>query len=155
MPLAHIGIGSNQNDAAANVERAIVSLSELGVVVKRSGLYRTKPWGVIDQPDFMNAVVALDTQLDPRALLAALKALERRFGRTPTYRWGPRVLDLDILTYGGRRIEEEDLIIPHPRLRERAFVLVPLAEIEPAYAAWRDALPPDELRGVRLASAPD
>ncbi|HXF33613.1 MAG TPA: 2-amino-4-hydroxy-6-hydroxymethyldihydropteridine diphosphokinase [Candidatus Acidoferrales bacterium] len=147
---AYIGLGSNQGDPAGNVESAIGRLAGLGAVARRSRLYRTAPWGVTDQPEFVNAVAALDTDMDPRALLAALKEIETDLGRTPTYRWGPRVIDLDILTYGAERLDEPDLIVPHPRLRERAFVLVPLAEIDPAYAALRDALPERELRDVTL-----
>jgi 2-amino-4-hydroxy-6-hydroxymethyldihydropteridine diphosphokinase len=86
--------------------------------------------------------------LDPRALLAALKRIEADEGRVATFRWGPRVLDLDILTYGSVRLDEPDLVIPHARLRERAFALVPLAEIDPAYAAARDALSPGERASV-------
>ncbi len=148
MTLAYIGIGSNQGNPPANVETAIVRLGALGSVVKRSLLYRTKPWGETEQPDFVNAVAALETQFDPRALLGALKEIERELGRTTTYRWGPRTIDLDILTYGDERIDEPGLVVPHPRLAERAFVLVPLAEIDPTYAPLRDALAADELGAV-------
>jgi len=86
----------------------------------------------------------LDTALEPRGLLAALKRIEAEEGRVTTFRWGPRVLDLDILTYGEVHLDEPELVIPHPRLRERAFALVPLAEIDPDYVALRDALPPGE-----------
>jgi len=146
--LAYIGIGSNQGNPPANVETAIVRLDALGSIVKRSLLYRTKPWGETEQADFINAVAALETVLDPRALLRGLKEIERELGRTTTYRWGPRTIDLDILTYGDERINEPDLVVPHPHLAERAFVLVPLAEIDPAYAPLRDALAADELRSV-------
>lgn len=150
MALAYIGIGSNQGAPAANVETAIARLGELGTVTARSRRYRTKPWGMGDQPDFVNAVIALDTLLEPRPLLERLKAIESELGRTPTYRWGPRVIDLDILTYGDRTIEEPDLIVPHARLRERAFVLVPLAEVDPRFISARDALGTEELASVRL-----
>jgi len=144
VPLAAIGIGSNVGDAAANVAGAFAHLASLGTVVARSRLYRSEPWGVREQPPFVNAAALLETALAPRALMLALQGIERAAGRTPTYRWGPRVLDLDILTYGEERIEEPDLVIPHARLRERAFALVPLAEIDPRWAAARDALPPGE-----------
>jgi 2-amino-4-hydroxy-6-hydroxymethyldihydropteridine diphosphokinase len=151
--LAAIGIGSNAEDAEATVRAAFERLSACGTVVARSPLYRTQPWGVADQPAFVNAAASLDTALAPRALLSALKRIEEEAGRVPTYRWGPRVLDLDILTYGDERVEEPDLVIPHARLRERAFALVPLAEIDPRYAELRDALPPGERAGVVELSA--
>ena len=148
MTVAAIGIGSNAGDARARVRDAFDRLAELGTVVARSPLYRTEPWGVRDQPAFVNAAASLDTVLAPRALLGELKRIEDEAGRVPTYRWGPRVLDLDILTYGELQVDEPDLVIPHARLRERAFALVPLAEIDPRYAELRDALPPGERAGV-------
>jgi len=148
VPVAAIGIGSNAGDAAANVRGAFVRLAELGTVLARSPLYRTAPWGVIEQEPFVNAAAALDTALEPRALLGALKRIEAEAGRVPTFRWGPRVLDLDILAYGDLRLDEPDLTIPHARLRERAFALVPLAAIDARYAGLRDALPPGERAAV-------
>ena len=148
MTRAAIGIGSNAGDAAANVRGAFDRLSTLGTDAARSALYRSAPWGVVAQPPFVNAAALLDTALAPLALLDALKAIEREAGRVPTYRWGPRVLDLDILTYGDERVDEPELTIPHPRLHQRAFALVPLAEIDPRFAPARDALPPGELAGV-------
>jgi 2-amino-4-hydroxy-6-hydroxymethyldihydropteridine diphosphokinase len=145
---AAIGIGSNVGDAAEHVERALVRLAELGTLAARSARYRSAPWGVTDQDPFVNAAALLDTELEPRDLLAALKRIEGEQGRVETFRWGPRVLDLDILTYGERTIDEPDLTIPHPRLHERAFALVPLADIDPRFAAQRDALPPGERDGV-------
>ena len=145
---AYVGAGANLGDAAANVERALAALGELGVVTRSSSLYRTRPWGKTDQPDFVNAAAILETGMEPRALLAALKDLERRLGRVETERWGPRLIDLDLLAYDEVELDEPGLRLPHPRLRERAFVLVPLAEIEPAYASARDALPAEELQGV-------
>lgn len=141
MPLAYIGIGSNLDGPRARVERAIDALAEFGVVVRRSSLYQTAPWGRTDQPDYVNAVAALDTEAPPEALLAGLKALERRLGRAlDGPRWGPRAIDLDILLYEGVELRSDALTVPHPRLFERAFALVPLAEIAPQYAAARDAL---------------
>jgi 2-amino-4-hydroxy-6-hydroxymethyldihydropteridine diphosphokinase len=148
MPVAAIGIGSNVGDAAANVRRAFGRLGELGAVVARSPLYRTAPWGVADQAPFVNAAAALDTALAPRALLAALKRIEAEEGRVATFRWGPRVLDLDILAYGDLRLDEPDLVVPHARLHERAFALIPLAAIDARYAGLRDALPPGERASV-------
>ena len=148
MTLAAIGLGSNEGDAAGHVRRAFTRLGELGTVVARSALYRSPPWGVTEQAAFVNAAALVDTALEPRALLGALQRIEREAGRVPTYRWGPRVLDLDILAYGDERVDEPDLVIPHARLTERAFALVPLAEIDPRFAAQRDALPPGERAAV-------
>jgi 2-amino-4-hydroxy-6-hydroxymethyldihydropteridine diphosphokinase len=146
--LARIGIGANLGNAVQTVQLALEELKRYGVVVRASSLYSTKPWGVKNQPDFVNAVALLETTLTPRELLVELKKLEAEFGREETYRWGPRVVDFDILAYDDRRIDEPDLIVPHPRLHERAFVLVPLAEIDPSYEALRDALPVEERESV-------
>ena len=148
VPVAAIGIGSNTGDAAANVRSAFDRLAEIGDVRARSRLYRTEPWGVTDQAPFVNAAALVDTPLAPRELLAALRRIEAEQGRAATFRWGPRVLDLDILAYAGVQLDEPDLTIPHARLHERAFALVPLAEIDPAYVPLRDALPPGERGGV-------
>ncbi len=148
MALATIGIGANIGDAAGTVERAIDALHEIGPIIARSSLYRSEPWGKRDQPDFTNAVARIETSLPPRALLAALQAIESRLGRIPGERWGPRAIDLDILLYDDIGFEDEHLRIPHRLLFERAFVLVPLAEIDAAFEAWRDALPLTELNTV-------
>ncbi len=129
--------------------RALARLRRLGRVVRVSPFYRSKAWGVTDQPDFLNAVALLETSLTPRALLAALKEIERALGRVPTFRWGPRAIDLDILTYGDAIVHERDLQIPHPRMRERAFVLAPLADLIASYAADLQALPESERSGVQ------
>ncbi|HTZ55705.1 MAG TPA: 2-amino-4-hydroxy-6-hydroxymethyldihydropteridine diphosphokinase [Candidatus Acidoferrum sp.] len=149
MTRAYIGIGSNMDDPVRQVRKAIEALRAVGEVTVVSSLYRTAPWGKLDQAEFVNAAAALDTQLRPRALLHALKWLERELGRDEnSERWGPRRIDFDILAYGDERVDDGDLVIPHPRLHERAFALVPLAEIAPAYAAMRDALSPQDLSGV-------
>jgi 2-amino-4-hydroxy-6-hydroxymethyldihydropteridine diphosphokinase len=148
VPVAAIGIGSNSADAEAHVRRAFDRLAGTGTVLARSSLYRTVPWGVVAQPPFVNAAALVDTVLAPHALLAALQRIETEAGRVPTYRWGPRVLDLDILAYDGVRIAGTALTIPHARLHERAFALVPLAQIDPRFAALRDALPAGERAGV-------
>ena len=148
MALAGIGIGSNLGDAGANVRAAIGALAELGTVQACSRLYRTKAWGRTNQPDFCNAAAILETGLAPRDLLAALKELERKLGRVPSERWGPRAIDLDILYYDELRVDEPGLQIPHPRLLERAFALVPLAEIDERYAADAANLPPAERASV-------
>ena len=153
MTIAAIGIGSNADDAEAQVRDAFVRLAAVGTVLARSRLYRTEPWGVVDQPAFVNAVAVVETALDPHALLDALKRIERDAGRVATYRWGPRVLDLDILTYGDARIRDAVLVVPHERLQERAFALVPLADVDPRFVAARDALSPGDRAAVVELSA--
>ena len=148
MTRALLGLGANLGDPVATLRAAKARLAEYGSVGAVSSLYRTPPWGVEDQPPFVNAALALETALDPDALLAALKALERDLGRVAGYRWGPRAIDVDILAFDGVRRDDAALTIPHARLYERAFVLVPLAEIDPAYAAARDALPPADVAAV-------
>ena len=148
MPVAAIGIGSNIGDPRKNVRAGVQALSGLGELVALSRLYRTKPWGREDQPDFCNAVALLLTERTPRDLLVALKALEVRLGRTPSERWGPRSIDFDILLYGDQTIAEEDLRIPHPQLGGRAFALVPLADVDRRYAEDVEALSLCERAGV-------
>jgi 2-amino-4-hydroxy-6-hydroxymethyldihydropteridine diphosphokinase len=126
---AYLGLGSNLGDRAAQLEEAIRRLGELGTVSARSTIMETAPWGYADQPDFLNMAVALDTALSPRELLDGVKRIEREMGRAPTVRNGPRVIDIDILLYGDRRVDEPDLVIPHPRMAERDFVMKPLEEL--------------------------
>ena len=130
---AVLALGANLGDAAAAVEAAFGALDRLPStrLLARSSLYRTAPVGFADQPDFINAVAVVETSLAPRALLDALLDLEHAQGRTRTFLNAPRTLDLDILLYGAHTVHEPGLTIPHPRLHERAFVLVPLAEIAP------------------------
>lgn len=132
--LAYVAIGSNLADPEHQVRAAIDALAHLprSRLLRASRLFRTLPWGRIEQPGFVNAVVALATELSPRELLDALLAVERAQGRVRDgTRWGPRVLDLDILLIGDRRIDEDGLRVPHPHIAERAFVLLPLADIDP------------------------
>jgi len=128
---AFVGIGANLADPEANVRRAIEMLSRTADtrVVASSSLYRTAPMGQLDQPDFVNAVVELETGLEPAALLDELLALEKAFGRQRSTRNAPRILDLDLLIYNDQCCESQHLTLPHPRISERAFVLVPLVEI--------------------------
>jgi len=135
MTIAYVGLGSNLAEPREQVEKALHALSELPrtSLLARSKLYATEPWGHRDQPGFVNAVAMLDTPLSARELLDALLAIERRAGRQRNgERWGPRILDLDILLFGDGRIDEPALRVPHPRLHERAFALVPLAELAPS-----------------------
>ena len=153
MPLARIGIGSNVGDAPANVRAAIARLAELGTVTSSSSLYRTKAWGVTEQPDFYNAAALLETALAPYDLLRELKRLEDELGRVTTFRWGPRVIDLDILAYDDLAMREPDLTIPHLHLHERAFALAPLAEIDSTFQPLLDALTPEtRAEAVRMSS---
>jgi 2-amino-4-hydroxy-6-hydroxymethyldihydropteridine diphosphokinase len=150
---ALLGLGANLGDPIATLNEARSRLGDIGSVTAASSLYRTPPWGGVEQPPFVNAALALETALDPDALLAALKALERTLGRVASVHWGPRAIDLDILDYEGVRRHDATLTIPHARLLERAFALVPLAEIEPAFAAARDALPADDLAAIERIGA--
>ena len=132
MTTTYIGIGSNLGKRKDNCMTAINHLAESGITVsKHSSLMETEPWGGLDQPKFINMVVQADTDHDPVQLLILLKNIEQKMGRTPSVRWGPRAIDLDILLYGVTIVKTSDLEIPHPRLQERDFVLRPLAEIAP------------------------
>jgi 2-amino-4-hydroxy-6-hydroxymethyldihydropteridine diphosphokinase len=133
---AYIGVGSNLDDPHAQLTRAFTKLAELPKtrVVLTSPLYVSQPFGPVQQPEFVNAVVGVLTQLDPPTLLASLRALETAQGRPglgQRERWGPRVIDLDVLVYGRERRNDPDLTLPHPGIVERNFVLYPLADIAP------------------------
>ena len=134
MTVSYIGIGSNVGDRVAFCRKAVDALRTTpGVEVEAiSSLYETSPIGGPPQRSFVNLAVRISTDLNPRGLLKACKRIEQVLGREPSdARWGPRVVDLDILTYGEDKIVESDLEIPHPRIRERRFVLVPLLEVDP------------------------
>ncbi len=130
---AYLGIGSNVGDMATMLDRAVTGLAAIpGIdVVARSADYRTPPWGKTDQPWFLNGAVAVETDLDPHGLLDACLRVEHDLGRIREERWGPRVIDIDVLAYEGAAVEDERLVLPHRYVRERAFVLVPLNEIAP------------------------
>jgi 2-amino-4-hydroxy-6-hydroxymethyldihydropteridine diphosphokinase len=132
-----IGLGTNLgDDLDRNLREAVRAIGELPgtEVVRVSSFLSTEPWGVADQPRFLNAVAEIRTRLEPLLLLQALKKLESELGRVPTYRWGPRAIDFDIILYGSRRVDLPGLQIPHPRYRQREFVMQPLAEIAPEVA---------------------
>ena len=135
MAEALLALGGNLGDARATLDRAIAALCERGDIrlTARSGDYKTPPWGVADQPPFINLCIAVETTLAPLALLERTQEIERVFGRHRAHerRWGPRSLDIDILSYDDLALDTPDLTLPHPRMFERAFVLVPLAEIMP------------------------
>ncbi len=130
-----IALGGNIGDVRGTFRKAISNICGMtqAVLVARSSDYTTPPWGDEQQDAFINAVIEIDTALDPHALLFSLHKIEKKFGRDRANerRWGPRTLDLDIIDYGGESLTTPDLTLPHPRLYERAFVLVPLAEIAP------------------------
>jgi len=131
---AYVALGSNQQEPREQVLRAFDALATVPAtrLVSRSGLWQTPPFGPVPQPDFINAVAAVLTQLSPHELLAELRRIETAQGRTRTVRWGPRTLDLDLLVHGTSRIDDAELTLPHPGIAERAFVLYPLAELAPA-----------------------
>lgn len=130
---AYIGLGSNMGDGPTTLRNAIAAIDRLPRtrVGRRSSFYRSPPMGVVSQPSFINAVVRVVTRLTAPDLLLELHEIERRFGRVRKLRWGPRTLDLDILVYGDTITNRRDLIIPHPGIPSRPFVLYPLAEIAP------------------------
>ena len=133
MVRVHLGLGSNLGDREANIKRALECLALRGIEVSAlSPLYETEPWGVVDQPRFLNAACAIETDHPPHALLDLLKEIESEMGRVPTVRNGPRPIDLDILLYGRLRIHTPRLIVPHVGMLQRASVLVPLADVAPA-----------------------
>jgi 2-amino-4-hydroxy-6-hydroxymethyldihydropteridine diphosphokinase len=149
--VAFVGLGANLGEAAQTVREALQELDALPDtrLLRASRLYRTRAWGVEAQPDFINAVAMLETALSARGLLDALLAMERAHGRDRARetRWGPRTLDLDLLVHGDARIDEPGLRVPHPHLHERAFVLLPLADIAP------DTVVPGAGRVLELAAA--
>ncbi len=160
MAEALLALGGNLGDARETLDRAIAEFCNGSAVrlLARSSDYRTPPWGVEDQPPFVNLCIAVETLLPPHALLDRAQAVERSFGRNRAteQRWGPRTLDIDLLAYDALVIDDPDLILPHPRLWERAFVLVPLAEIVPdrliAGVRVRDALAKLDRTGIEKLS---
>jgi 2-amino-4-hydroxy-6-hydroxymethyldihydropteridine diphosphokinase len=156
MAEAFVALGGNVGDVRSTFRRAIALLCDGSAVrlTARSSDYRTPPWGVTDQPPFVNAVIGMTTSLSPHELLARAEQCERALGRDRTHerRWGPRSIDIDLLAYDDLVLNDPHLILPHPRLFERAFVLVPLAEIAPerviAGVRVRDALERVDTSGI-------
>jgi 2-amino-4-hydroxy-6-hydroxymethyldihydropteridine diphosphokinase len=132
--IVYLGLGANLGDREANINKALIELVRSGgcSLRKVSSLYETRPVGIEKQPDFLNIAVEIETELAPKELLGRLKEVERKVGREKTFKWGPRLIDIDILLYGDLRMAEGDLKIPHPEMSRRAFVLIPLAEIAPS-----------------------
>jgi 2-amino-4-hydroxy-6-hydroxymethyldihydropteridine diphosphokinase len=133
LSLVYIALGSNLGDRAANLAKAREMLTDDIQVLKRSSIYQTAPWGYSEQDDFYNQVLDCETSLRPLILLNTLKKVEKKMGRKKTFRNGPRVIDLDILFYDDLILKTRRLVIPHPGLHERAFVLVPMAEVNPGF----------------------
>jgi 2-amino-4-hydroxy-6-hydroxymethyldihydropteridine diphosphokinase len=132
MAIAYIGIGSNLGNRQKNCCRAIELLEKSGIVVKkRSSMYETEPWGVTGQPLFINMALEVETALEPHHLLRMLQDIEKEIGRGETFKWGPRIIDLDILLFDDLFLRDNSLQIPHPLLQERDFVLKPLCDIAP------------------------
>jgi 2-amino-4-hydroxy-6-hydroxymethyldihydropteridine diphosphokinase len=150
---AWIGLGGNIDGSQESMVAALAEITEVGGVGQTSSLYRSAPQERMDQPDFLNAALVLETELTPRPLLAELKAVERRLGRDPFgERHGPRLIDLDLLAIDDLCIEDApDLVVPHPRLAERRFALEPLAELDPDLRPW--AACPGERRDRTVAQA--
>ncbi len=132
MPVIYLALGTNLGKRTANLRRAIQALPPVITVLAESPVYETPPWGVTNQPDFLNMVLKGETRLAPLELLQVLKQIESELGRVPTIRYGPRLIDIDILFYDDCILDTPELTIPHPRLHERAFVLVPLNDLAPA-----------------------
>lgn len=147
---AFIGIGANLGDPGTSVQLAIAAIAAIPDtrLVVSSSLYRTTPVGYVDQPDFVNAVAEIETHLDPAALLDQLLLIEAQFGRERSARNAPRTMDLDLLLHGNRQLNSPRLTLPHPRMAERAFVLVPLAEIAPDAAVGTLGTAAHLLRGI-------
>lgn len=158
---AFLGLGSNLGERLENLRRAVVLLNRSqGLRVLRSSrVYETAPVGGSPQPDYLNAVLEVETSLSPHGLLRACLDIEQTMGRVRAERWGPRVIDVDVLTYGNERIDAPDLVVPHPRMHERAFVLVPLLELtaDPMLPSGRrvaDVEVGDDVSDVRPAAPP-
>jgi 2-amino-4-hydroxy-6-hydroxymethyldihydropteridine diphosphokinase len=143
MRTAYIGLGSNLGDRAGNVRSAAEKLKNHAVdgQLRLSPLYLSEPWGKLDQPDFVNAAAEIATQLSPEDLLATCLSIEQGMGRERGEKWGPRIIDLDIVFYGDEIVNTQDLEIPHPRLAERAFVLQPLLDLCPELVDPRTGRP--------------
>ncbi|MBI4731146.1 MAG: 2-amino-4-hydroxy-6-hydroxymethyldihydropteridine diphosphokinase [Chloroflexi bacterium] len=132
MPIIYLALGTNLGKRASNLRRAIQALPPVVTVQAESPVYETSPWGLTDQPLFLNMVLKGETRLAPLELLQVLKQIESKLGRVPSARYGPRLIDIDILFYDELILNTPELTLPHPRLHERAFVLVPLNDLAPA-----------------------
>jgi 2-amino-4-hydroxy-6-hydroxymethyldihydropteridine diphosphokinase len=128
-----LGLGTNLGNRLDNLQRAVAGLAEEMTITAVSPIYQTPPWGITDQPDFLNCCLTADSDLPPKELLIFIKNLETEIGRLPGKRWGPRLIDIDLLFYANQIVKTEKLTVPHPSLHERKFVLRPLADIVPDF----------------------
>ena len=131
--VVYLGLGTNLGDRRANLRRALAHLRQLTEVEAVSRVYESEPVGFLEQPDFWNLVVRVRTQLDPKELFHRIKQIERELGRSESFRNAPRVIDIDILTYDQLVLDDRELSLPHPRLHERSFVLLPLGDLAPDF----------------------
>jgi len=131
--IVYLALGSNMGNRLSNLKAAVLNLTPQMTVKQKSSVYETPPWGFTEQDAFLNQVVKVTTYLEPEPLLRHLKRMETALGRVPNFQNGPRVIDIDILFFDNTIINTPPLVVPHPRLHERAFVLVPFAEIEPDF----------------------
>ncbi len=153
MTRAYVALGSNLDNPRQQLLDAMEALANLSdtVVLKRSSLYRTPPWGLLEQPDFINAAVELETSLSPHTLLDALLLIEQRAGRVRVVRNGPRTLDLDLLHVDGVQLDDGRLTLPHPRMADRAFVLLPLRDVAPTLVLQGNGIVAQRLTQLDLA----
>ncbi len=153
--LAYVGLGSNLDRPLHQLQRAVAALAQLNLTSLDavSNVYQSRPQGPAEQPDYLNAAVRLATGLTPHQLLESLQAIETRQGRTREIRWGPRTLDLDLLLFSDQAIESATLVVPHPRLLSRSFVLLPLQDIEPGLVLERDIHIATALAAIGTADA--
>lgn len=152
--VAYLGLGSNMNHPKAQLERAVEAIERLPAtrIIRKSPLYASKPWGKLDQPDFLNMVVEIETGLSSHTLLQQCKRIEAEQGRKEGERWGPRPVDIDILLFGDKAIRTAGLVVPHPRMWERAFVLLPLANLRPDIVSPGGMAIVDALHQLHIAS---
>ena len=150
--IAFLGLGTNMGDRDVNLEAALAAIGGIPAttLLRRSPVYESKPWGKIDQPDFLNMVAEVTTQLEPHTLHRHLQKIERDMGRDEGgEKWGPRPIDIDLLLYGKRTLKTASLVVPHPRMWERRFVLRPLLDLEP------DLMTPEGIHIARLLASDD
>ncbi|MGQ9664487.1 MAG: 2-amino-4-hydroxy-6-hydroxymethyldihydropteridine diphosphokinase [bacterium] len=144
MKQIYLLIGTNIGNLKENLENALDQLNRNNIkIIKRSKIYKTKPWGKTDQPDFLNIAVEVETSFTPEVLLKKIKEIEKEMKRETVEKWGPRIIDIDILFYGSSQINQSDLIIPHSQFFNRQFAIVPLADIAP------DFVPPFSQKKVK------
>lgn len=144
MERVYLLLGTNLGNLKENLVNAVDELSKNGIkILKKSKIYKTKPWGKKDQPDFLNMAVEVETSLTPEKLLQTIKDIEKKLKREETEKWGPRIVDIDILFYGNRIVNEPELKIPHPYFFERNFAIIPMADIAP------DFIPPAQNESIK------